>query len=189
HLSPGAGVWLADFVFFVGGVFLLWQSERRPIELAGFRAWYKAARFKTPRFGSAGPETAVDQSSRPGLPALPENGEASRPGFTGGANQGANHVVNHSLPGRRRLFNLRFPTILDEYVLRDFALYFAMIVAAFVMLLLVFTLFELLGDVLRNQVSPITVGEYLLNVTPYFLYYPIAPLSMLLAVLVTFGLL
>jgi LPS export ABC transporter permease LptG len=57
------------------------------------------------------------------------------------------------------------------------------------MLLLVFTLFELLSDILRNGVSVLTVGEYLLNVTPYFLYYPIAPLSMLLAVLVTFGLL
>ena len=63
-----------------------------------------------------------------------------------------------------------------------------MIVAAFLMLLLVFTLFELLGDILRNQVSPLTVGEYLLNVVPYFLYNT-TPLSMLLAVLVTFGLL
>ena len=33
RLSPAAGVWLADLVFLVGGVFLLWQSERRPIEL------------------------------------------------------------------------------------------------------------------------------------------------------------
>ena len=56
------------------------------------------------------------------------------------------------------------------------------------MLLLVFTLFELLGDILRNQVSPLTVGEYLLNVAPYFLYNT-TPLCMLLAVLVTFGLL
>jgi LPS export ABC transporter permease LptG len=46
----------------------------------------------------------------------------------------------------------------------------------------------LLGDILRNQVSPLTVGEYLLNVVPYFLYNT-TPLSMLLAVLVTFGLL
>src|ERR1019366_446217 len=30
RLSPGAGVWLADFMFFVGGIFLLWRSERRP---------------------------------------------------------------------------------------------------------------------------------------------------------------
>jgi LPS export ABC transporter permease LptG/LPS export ABC transporter permease LptF len=90
---------------------------------------------------------------------------------------------------RWRLFNLRFPTILDDYVMRDFALYLALIACTFVTLLLVFTVFELLSDILRNQVSPLTVGEYLLNVTPYFLYYPIAPLSMLLAVLVTFGLL
>ena len=41
------------------------------------------------------------------------------------------------------------------------------------MLLLVFTLFELLGDIMRNQVSPLTVGEYLLNVMPYFLYFTI----------------
>ena len=93
-----------------------------------------------------------------------------------------------ALQERRRLFNLRFPTILDDYVLRDFALYLALIAGAFVMLLLVFTLFELLSDILRNQVSPLTVGEYLLNVVPYFLYNT-TPLSMLLAVLVTFGLL
>jgi len=189
HLPPAAGVWLADVVFFVGGVFLLWRSERRPIDLAGFRAWFKAARFKAARFGSARPKAAVGPSSPSGVGALQQNGETSRMGLAPGVNDGVNHGVNHTLPIRRRLFNLRFPTILDEYVLRDFALYFAMIVAAFVMLLLVFTLFELLGDILRNQVSPITVGEYLLNVTPYFLYYPIAPLSMLLAVLVTFGLL
>ena len=73
--------------------------------------------------------------------------------------------------------------------MRDFLLYLAMIAGAFIMLLLVFTLFELLGDILHNGISVLTVGEYLLNVTPYFLYYPIAPMSMLLAVLVTFGLL
>ena len=55
------------------------------------------------------------------------------------------------------------------------------------MLVLVFTLFELLGDILRNQVPATVVAEYLLNVTPYLLYN-VAPLVMLLAVLVTFGL-
>ena len=65
-------------------------------------------------------------------------------------------------------------------------MYLAMIVAAFLMLLQVFTLFELLGDILRNQISPLVVGEYLLNVAPLFLYN-IAPLSILLAVLVTLG--
>ncbi|HXY47932.1 MAG TPA: LptF/LptG family permease [Terriglobales bacterium] len=88
---------------------------------------------------------------------------------------------------RRRVFSGNFPMILDDYVLRDFFLYLGMILATFLMLLLVFTLFELLGDILRNHISPLVVGAYLLEVSPFFLYN-IAPLSMLLAVLVTFGL-
>ncbi|MGB8774404.1 MAG: LptF/LptG family permease, partial [Terriglobales bacterium] len=160
-LSPAAGVWLADFVFLAGGIFLLWQSERRPIELTAIRSWFGASWLKTSWLKAS--TTA----------ALPKNGGSSR----------------LSRPPRRRwLFNLHFPTILDDYVLRGFALYFTMIVAAFLLLLLVFTLFELLSDILRNQVSPLTVGEYLLNVAPYFLYTT-TPLSMLLAVLITFGLL
>ncbi len=87
---------------------------------------------------------------------------------------------------RRRVFSARFPMILDDYVLRDFGMNLAMVVATFLMLLLVFTLFELLGDILRNQISPLVVGEYLLNVSPYFIYN-IAPLSILLAVLITLG--
>jgi LPS export ABC transporter permease LptG/LPS export ABC transporter permease LptF len=165
RVSPAAGVWLADLVFLVGGIFLLWQSERRPIELAAFRSWFRTSWFRTSWFraaSSVGSDTAG-------------NGESPR-------------ATPRGLPRRRRLFNLRFPTILDDYVLRGFALYFAMIVAAFLLLLLVFTLFELLSDILRNQISPLTVGEYLLNVAPYFLYST-TPLSMLLAVLVTFGLL
>ena len=87
---------------------------------------------------------------------------------------------------RRRVLFAQFPTILDDYILRDFSSYLGMVVGAFLMLLLVFTLFELLGDILRNQISPWTVGEYLLNVSPFFLYN-ITHLSMLMAVLITFG--
>ena len=181
RLSPAAGVWLADLAFLVGGVFLLWQSERRPIELIALRSWFKASWFKTSglktstarRFGLA----AASPGLTPGTSAL--NGE-SRPA--------GRESIFSRLPMPRRLFNLRFPTILDDYVLRGFTLYLTLIVATFLMLLLVFTLFELLSDILRNQISPLTVGEYLLNVAPYFLYTT-TPLSMLLAVLVTFGLL
>jgi LPS export ABC transporter permease LptF/LPS export ABC transporter permease LptG len=88
---------------------------------------------------------------------------------------------------RRRVFSASFPTLLDDYVLRDFFIYLGMILSAFMVLLLVFTLFELLSDILRNQTPFIVVIEYLLNVTPYLLY-SVAPLIMLLAVLITFGL-
>jgi LPS export ABC transporter permease LptF/LPS export ABC transporter permease LptG len=88
---------------------------------------------------------------------------------------------------RRRVFSASFPTLLDDYVLRDFFIYLGMILSSFLVLVIVFTLFELLGDILRNQVPPTVVAEYLLNVAPYLLYN-VAPLVMLLAVLVTFGL-
>jgi LPS export ABC transporter permease LptG len=179
RLSPAAGVWLADLAFLVGGVFLLWQSERRPIELLALRSWFKASKCTVSRLkASMFPSTAPSEPA-PAL-VLATNGASSRPPLR--------ESIALRLFRRRRLFNIHFPTILDDYVLRDFTLYLTMIVAAFLMLLLVFTLFELLGDILRNQVSPLTVGEYLLNVVPYFLYNT-TPLSMLLAVLVTFGLL
>jgi lipopolysaccharide export system permease protein len=87
---------------------------------------------------------------------------------------------------RRRVFSARFPMILDDYVLRDFTVNLLLVLSTFLLLLLVFTVFELLGDIVRNQVSPLIVGEYLLSVSPYFLYN-IAPLAILLAVLITLG--
>jgi LPS export ABC transporter permease LptF/LPS export ABC transporter permease LptG len=88
---------------------------------------------------------------------------------------------------RKRVFSASFPTLLDDCVIRDLVVYFAMIVVSLVTLSLVFTLFELIGDIQRNHVSAWVVGEYLLNVTPYFLYN-IAQYGVLLAVLITLGL-
>jgi LPS export ABC transporter permease LptF/LPS export ABC transporter permease LptG len=88
---------------------------------------------------------------------------------------------------RKRVFSASFPMLIDDYLLRDFVFNFALIVGALVGLSLIFTVFELLGDILRNQISPWTVGEYLLNVTPYFLYN-VAQYGVLLTVLITLGL-
>jgi len=82
----------------------------------------------------------------------------------------------------------RFPLILDDYVLRQFLEYLGLILATFIVLTLVFSFFELLGDIVRNRIALITVGEYLVNVIPSMLYL-MTPLSVLIAVLVTFGLL
>jgi len=62
-----------------------------------------------------------------------------------------------------------------------------MILSSFILLMLVFTFFELMGDIVRNRVSPLMIGDYLANVTPSMIYL-MTPLSVLLAVLVTFGL-
>jgi LPS export ABC transporter permease LptF/LPS export ABC transporter permease LptG len=160
RVSPIFGAWLANLVFFAAALFLLWQAERRPFALSAIRlAW---RRNELPANG------------------LPQNRRSGRR-----ENTSANAFQRAST--RRRVFSASFPTLLDDYVLRDFFLYLGMIVAAFLVLLLVFTLFELLGDILRNQTPAIVVAEYLLNVSPY-LIYSVAPLIMLLAVLITFGL-
>jgi len=81
-----------------------------------------------------------------------------------------------------------FPRILDEYVVREFLDMFFLVLLAFVLLMLIFTVFELLGDILRHNIAWSTVGEYLINLTPSMIYL-IAPLAVLIAVLVTFGVL
>jgi LPS export ABC transporter permease LptG len=99
------------------------------------------------------------------------------PGENGRKNGGA----------RKRILSTRFPLILDDYVLRNFVSYLLLILASFMVLTLIFTFFELLNDIVRNKIALLTVGEYLLNVVPSLLYL-VTPLSVLLAVLVTFGL-
>jgi LPS export ABC transporter permease LptF/LPS export ABC transporter permease LptG len=88
---------------------------------------------------------------------------------------------------RKRVFSARFPLLLDDYILRDFSSYLAMIVATFLMLALVFTFFELFRDLVGNKVPWSVMGEYLLTVSPYQIYQT-THLSMLLAVLITLGL-
>jgi LPS export ABC transporter permease LptG len=138
-------------------LFLLWQAERRPLSLSALRL-------------------ARKRDKLPANVPIPERRYRRKD---------ANAFERAST--RRRVFSARFPTLLDDYVLGDFFIYLGMIVAAFLVLLLVFTLFELLGDILRNQTPAIVVAEYLLNVSPY-LIYSVAPWIMLLAVLITFGL-
>ena len=87
---------------------------------------------------------------------------------------------------RERHTRSHFPLILDEYVIREFLKTFALVLITFVLLMLLFTFFELLGDIIRNRSPFITVGAYLANLTPSMVY-TIAPLSVLIAVLVVFG--
>jgi LPS export ABC transporter permease LptG/LPS export ABC transporter permease LptF len=86
----------------------------------------------------------------------------------------------------RRPVQNTFPRILDAYVMREFLGVFALVLSSFVVLMLVFTFFELIGDILRNHIQLATVGAYLINLTPSMLYQ-ITPLAVLIAVLVSFG--
>lgn len=98
----------------------------------------------------------------------------------------AMETVLVALP-RRKLYE-GFPLILDDYVLRSFLGSFLLVEVSFVLLSLIFSLFELLGDIIHNHDSLALVGNYLLNLTPSMIY-SITPLSVLIAVLVTMGVL
>jgi LPS export ABC transporter permease LptG/LPS export ABC transporter permease LptF len=87
----------------------------------------------------------------------------------------------------RRRGNAAFPQILDDYVLRDFLMYVAMVLVTFLILAAVFNFFDVLSDIIRNRVPFFTVGEYLASLMPSMLYL-LAPLCVLIAVLITFGL-
>ena len=101
---------------------------------------------------------------------------------------GAGALSGEGSAHHRRRFRARFPLILDDMILRDFALYLVMILSSFLVLALVFTFFELLTDIVRNKVPLITVAEYLWNLSPSMIYQ-MSPMAVLLAVLITFGLL
>jgi LPS export ABC transporter permease LptG/LPS export ABC transporter permease LptF len=152
-------VWMANLLFTSCGVFLLWQMASGGGFLNALAVWTS----RSPKPNADGPASA-DSSPLSGLLRRFQ-----------------------ARPQRAKARNV-FPRILDEYVVREFLNMFFLVMLAFVLLILVFTVFDLLSDILRNHIGWSTVGEYLLNLTPSMLYQ-IAPLAVLIAVLVTFGVL
>src|SRR5438270_6206477 len=104
QVAPWFGAWLSDIVFFVLGIFLLFRAEKRPIELASLRL---------------GKRTQPASSSS--LLAL-------------GAGRARKQNVFERISTRRRVFSASFPTLLDDYVLRDFIVYLGMILSTFLVL-------------------------------------------------------
>jgi len=83
---------------------------------------------------------------------------------------------------------LAIPQVIDTYLLGTFFFYFAVWLTSFVLLIQVFTFFELLSDILRNNIPMSRVATYHLFLTPK-LVYDSAPISAMVAVLITFAVL
>lgn len=80
------------------------------------------------------------------------------------------------------------PQLIDTYLLGTFLFYFGMWLTSFVMLIQVFTFFELLSDILRNNIPMSRVATYHLFLTPKLIYDSTA-ISAMVAVLITFAVL
>jgi LPS export ABC transporter permease LptG/LPS export ABC transporter permease LptF len=89
---------------------------------------------------------------------------------------------------RRSWRNFLVPQVVDTYVLHSFLFYFALLLISFVLMTHVYTFFELLSDIVKNHIAMSRVLTYLLFLTPE-LIYELAPLAVLVAVLITFGIL
>lgn len=78
--------------------------------------------------------------------------------------------------------------LIDGYVLNGFLFYFIVLVAALVALIEVFTFFELLGDMIKNDITMATMLDYLWHLAPS-LIYQLTPIGTLVASLICFGIL
>jgi len=157
-LSPFLGVWGANLIFAAAGALLLYQMSRGGIALGLFATIGQWLSKQIARITSRNDPAATDPSPN----------------------------IATRLRRLRGLLGTRFPLILDDYVMREYLTSFGLILAAFSSLFLIFTFFELIGDIIRNRTPLVTVGDYLINLIPYILYN-VTPLCSLVAVLVTFG--
>ncbi|HUZ46727.1 MAG TPA: LPS export ABC transporter permease LptG [Terriglobia bacterium] len=78
--------------------------------------------------------------------------------------------------------------ILDLYVLNGWLFYLAILLVAFTGIYMIFDFFQHLGDIVRNHIPFLTVLEYYGYLTPQVVYL-LLPLCVLVATLVSFGLL
>jgi LPS export ABC transporter permease LptG/LPS export ABC transporter permease LptF len=159
-LSPFLGVWGANLLFAAAGALLLYQMSRGGIALSIFSTLGVALSNLVARFTSN-----KDPYS---------------------ANTRSNLDIATVLRRFRNFSRVQFPLLLDDYVMREYATNFAIVLSSFSTLFLIFTFFELIGPIFRNRTPLIVVGEYLVTLVPYILYN-ITPLCALVAVLVTFG--
>ncbi len=96
-----------------------------------------------------------------------------------------NYALLRSTSG---LSTYRFPKILDLYVSKGFFIYFFWSLLTCGVLFILFTLFDLLDDIIRNKIPAIMVTDYFTFLTPQILMLVI-PMSVLLAVLINFAIL
>jgi LPS export ABC transporter permease LptG/LPS export ABC transporter permease LptF len=155
-LPAVAGVWGANVLFTVAGLFLIQQMSRGGLALevlASAGDWIAKSFSRVFRI-------------RRGDPAGVGSGDRLR--------------------RLRRAVRARFPLILDEYAMGSFLRNFMLVLSSLTVLFLIFTFFELIGDIIKYRTPLVTVGDYLLNLIPFILYN-VTPVCSLVAVLITFG--
>lgn len=164
RISPWAGVWAANIVGVIVGLFFLRRVEniRKPSRVL---EWFESWRASRRAAAHGGVGAAVPNSSRPSAIRSTGIRQALRVGRT-----------------------MAFPMLFDIYLLKQFFYFLLVLLAAFVLIFDAFTLFDLLGDIARNHIPVLTVLSYFRYLVP-LMVYQLAPLATLVATLVTLAVL
>ncbi|MGC2505564.1 MAG: LptF/LptG family permease, partial [Candidatus Acidiferrales bacterium] len=180
RVSPWLGVWAADVVTAVVGVFFLSRIEniRKPNPIV---AWVETLWLK--RTGKT--ETA-NGNGRP-VSMAPAIGAAAP--VSNGPIAVASLKTAALIHGEERpTSTMAFPMLIDVYLFEQFSYYLLVLLAGFVLIFDAFTLFDLLGDITRNHIGLLTVLNYFRYLVP-LMVYQLAPLATLVATLVTLAIL
>ena len=171
-IAPWAGIWAANIVAAVVGLFFLRRIEniRKPSRIgAAFESVFTRQR-KTQRLESdAAPFPAANGTTSAGSTRVANSAVAIRDAVGAGTSVG-------------------FPMLMDMYLLRQFFYYFLVLLLGFVLIFDAFTLFDLLGDISKNHIPASMVLNYFRYLVP-LMVYQLSPLASLVATLVTLAVL
>jgi LPS export ABC transporter permease LptF/LPS export ABC transporter permease LptG len=192
RVSPVLGIWGANFLTGLAGLALLPGMEqirgatrltRWAERLADkFKNWYESLRR-----GRRGQDSAGRLTPVPATSSGTAGGKISHNAETVADAKARVIRLRPVRPARMRVrHSSGFPQMLDLYLLRNFCGYFLLVMVGFVFLFEIFTFFELLDNVAKNHTPFFVVLNYFRFLVP-FLFYHLAPFAVLVAAMVTLG--
>ena len=170
RMPPALAMWLPNVVFTVVGIFLLVRRNKdRSILVGGIDRWFRRSSWIGQRLFKSQAATP----SPDGTAAIPE-----RRLLIGGAD------VVLRFPRLR----LKFPNLLDRYVIRLFTAVVTLVLVSGVAISMVADLSDRLDEIFRNDAPFSVVIDYYRYLSLGILY-EISPMAVLVTTLVIFGLL
>jgi lipopolysaccharide export system permease protein len=170
-VAPWAGIWAGNIAGLILGLIFLRRIEsiRKPNAAV---VW-------------------LDTFFRRSRPALRREADAAPiPASNGTLGGGRSGVTTHA--DSRKIVPegtaVAFPMLIDVYLLQQFFYYFLVLLAGFILIFDAFTLFDLLGDISKNNIPISMVLSYFRYLVPLMMYQ-LAPLATLVATLVTLAVL
>ncbi len=165
-IEPWLSMWLPNIAFFGAALLLMMRKNRdKSLFLSQIEHWFRELKVKW--------KARRERRTR-----------ARRPVPGGRRREGRKTDVVLRLPRPR----LRFPGTMDRYIAKLFLFVFAMVLVSAVSLFVVADFTEKIDEIMRFKASTSLVLDYY-KYSVLQIGYELAPISVLLATLITFGLL